>query len=153
MSHVATVDLEIRDLDALASACRRLGLELMRGQTTYRWYGMHVGDYPLPVGFTAEELGTCEHAVRIAGDNVNREGGGAAYEIGVVRRRDGRPGYQLLWDFWQGGNGLQAKAGDDCNGLRREYAFEVARKQAMAQGFTVNEQRQADGSIRLLMRR
>lgn len=138
MSHVATVDLEIRDLDALGEAVQRLGGQLARGQQTYRWYGEHVGDYPLPAGFAEEDLGKCEHAVKFPD---------VEYEIGVVRRRDGRAGYALMWDFIDGC--LVQAAGQNCCKVKREYAGVVARKQAMAQGFTVNEQRQADGSIRL----
>src|SRR4051812_32472193 len=115
MSHVATVDVEIKDLDALDAACKKLGLELVRGQTTFRWYGQHVGDYPLPAGFTGADLGTCEHAVRVPGR-------ADAYEIGVVRRRDGRSGWSLMWDFYAGGYGLMERVGENCQSLRREYA-------------------------------
>lgn len=39
MSHVATIDVEVKDLDALAEAAARIGMELVRGQSTYRcWY-------------------------------------------------------------------------------------------------------------------
>lgn len=153
MSHVATVDLEIRDLDALAEAAGRVGLELVRGQQTYRWYGEHVGDYPPPAGFMPEDLGKCEHALVVAGDFSGRSEWMKPYEIGVVRRRDGKPGFALLWDFYDGGNGLQDKVGPGCRNLKREYATVVARKQAIAQGFTVNELRQPDGSIRLRLTR
>jgi uncharacterized protein DUF1257 len=139
MSHVATIDIEIRDLDALQEACGRVGLELVRDQKTYRWYGVHAGDYPVPAGFAVEDLGQCEHAVRIPGD-------AGAYEIGVVKRRDGRPGYTLIWDFWCGGWGIEAKAGRDCNKLRQAYALVVAKRAALKQGFSVSEQRVADGS-------
>jgi hypothetical protein len=144
MSHVATVDVEIKDLDALAEACKRIGLEFVSGQQTYRWYGMSVGDYPLPAGFTADELGKCEHAIRIPGSET-------AYEIGVVCRRDGRAGHTLMWDFWAGGKGLEALAGKDCRNLKREYAAVVAKRQAQRSGFQVNEQRQPDGSIRMVL--
>lgn len=144
MSHVCTIDLEVKDLDALAEAAKRLGLELVRGQTSYRWYGQHVGDYPLPQGFEKDDMGHCEHALRIPGSDT-------AYEVGVVRRRDGRPGYTLLWDFYAGGEGLQAKIGPGAKLLKREYAAVVAVRQAQRSGFRVNEVRQQDGSIRLLL--
>ena len=147
MSHVASVDLEVKDLDALAESCSRLGLELVRGQTHYRWYGMSVGDYPLPAGFTREDLGSCEHAIRVR----HPEAGQQPYEIGVCRRRDCRPGYQLLWDFWQGGYGLQAKVGENCKLLRKEYATTAAIREARMRGFSVTEQRHRDGSIRLVL--
>lgn len=147
MSHVATVNLEVKDLDALEAACKRLGLELRRGQQTYKWFGAHVGDYPLPEGFQEEDLGKCDHAIAIAAGPKSE----IAYEIGVVRRRDGKPGYTLLWDFWQGGNGLQAKVGQDCNRLRQAYSIEVARKHAQRQGYRVQESLQPGGAIKLLL--
>ena len=67
MSHVATINIEVKDLDALGIAAGRIGLELVRGQKEYRWYGQSVGDYPLPAGLTEADLGVCEHAIRIAG--------------------------------------------------------------------------------------
>jgi hypothetical protein len=36
MSHIAEVNLLVQDLNALQRACQRLGLELVRGQQTYR---------------------------------------------------------------------------------------------------------------------
>jgi hypothetical protein len=150
MSHVAEIELEVRDLDALAEASRRLGLEFVQGQETYRWYGATLGDYPLPAGFTAEDLGRCEHAIRLPPGNA---AGREPYEIGVVRRRDGRPGYSLLWDFWMGGFGLQEKVGAGCARLRQEYAAETTRREARRQGFGVQEQLGADGMIRLRLTR
>jgi len=146
MSHVATVDIEIKDLDALETACKRLGLELMRDQTTYKWYGHSVGDYPLPEGFTAEDLGNCEHAIRVPHNEM-------AYEVGVVRRRDGKPGWQLMWDFWNRGYGLQGLVGDNCSKLKQMYATQVATKAARMQGFNVNERVLANGSIQLALTR
>jgi hypothetical protein len=137
----------VKDLDALREAAKRLGMEFVHGQSTYRWFGKHVGDFPLPEGFTAAELGTCEHALRL----VDAQGGrnDDAYEVGVVKRRDGRPGYTLLWDFFAGGFGLRDKIGDNAGHLKREYAAVVAVKTAMARGFMVQELRQPDGSIQL----
>ena len=77
MSHIAEVNLLVQDLDALQRARHRLGLELVRHQQTYRWYGTSVGDHPLPTGFAKDDLGTCEHAIRIPGNDH-------AYEIGIV---------------------------------------------------------------------
>jgi hypothetical protein len=142
MSHVATVELEVKDLDALERACKRLGLVLRLGQQTYKWWGTHVGDYPLPEGFTEEDLGKCEHAIA---DPNNRH----AYEIGLVKRRDGKPGYTLLWDFFGGGQGLQEKVGENCKALRQAYAIEVARKSMQAKGYQLREVVQ-DKRIKLL---
>lgn len=132
MSHIGDMEVHIKDLAALEAAASRLGLELVKGQTAYKWYGRSVGDYPLPAGFAAEDLGKCEHALRIPGDNK-------AYEIGVVKRRDGKPGFQLLWDFWQGGFGLTAKIGETGGLLKQAYAIEATKKQMIRDGYRVTE--------------
>lgn len=142
MSHVAEMELEIKSLEALEVACKRLGLELVKGQKTYKWWGHSVGDYPLPAGFTEADLGKCEHAIRIPGDK-------RAYEIGVTKRRDGKPGYALLWDFYAGGYGLEAKIGPGGGLLKQSYSIQVAKKQMMRKGFRVTEKKNAKGEILL----
>ena len=131
MSHVASIELEIKDLDALDEACETLGLELVRGQKTYKWWGHSVGDYPLPTGFKASDLGKSEHAIRIPGDKN-------AYEIGVVPRRDGKPGYTLLWDFYAGGYGMEAKVGKDACKLKQAYSAAVATRHYRKLGYRVS---------------
>ena len=135
MSHVAIVDVEIKDLTALARACENLGLKFNEGQKTYKWYGRSVGDYPLPDGFTASDLGKCSHAISIPG-NKN------AYEVGICKNPNGK-GYLPLWDFWNGGYGLQKMVGDNCDLLVHEYSKEVARAEvsalAKAQNWEVSE--------------
>ena len=146
MSHVSTIDIDVTDLDALEAACNRLGsLKLMRGQREYRWWGRHEGDYPLPQGFAAADLGKCDHAITVVGNDI-------AYEVGVVARRDGRPGYTLLWDFYNGGYGLESHVGKNCDKLKQAYATEVATRVAKQQGMQVFEQLQQDGSIQLMCR-
>jgi hypothetical protein len=147
VSHVASVDIEVKDLDALDEAAKQLGLELVRDQKSYRWFGQHVGDFPLPEGFKAEDLGQCDHAIRIPGGMA--PGGQAPYEIGVVRRRDGRPGYTLMWDFWCGGYGLQAKVGDGCQKLVCAYASAVTKKTMIKQGYRIAQEiHQESGAVK-----
>ncbi len=43
MSHITTHKTEIRDLDALKSACSECGAVFVEGQTTYQWFGVSVG--------------------------------------------------------------------------------------------------------------
>lgn len=132
MSHVTTIEAEIRDLDSLKAACADLGLEFREGQQTYRWYGTHVGDYPLPQGFSKNDLGKCLHAIGVKGNKQ-------AYEIGVVARRDGKPGYTLMWDFWAGGHGLQKVVGDNCKRLTQAYSANVALKKLQKKGYKVEK--------------
>ena len=58
----------------------------------------------------------------------------------MVERRDGKPGFQLMWDFWAGGHGLQEQVGENCKKLRQAYAVEVAEKAAKRQGLTVKRE-------------
>lgn len=157
MSHVALVEIDVTNLEDLAQAARRIGLELVRGQQTYRWWGESAGDYPLPPGFAEEDLGKCEHALRIpeprASELCSKNGGEKPYEIGVVRRRDGKPGYLLLWDFIAGGFGLTDVAGPELGKLKQSYALVAARRTALQQGFSVSERQQADGSVQLVLRK
>jgi hypothetical protein len=120
MSHVAKIQVVIKDLKALKAACAQIGLELVEGQKQYAWYGKHVGDYPLPEGFTAADLGKCDHAIRVIKQPLRPDGTAhyrSAYEVGVVKNKDSE-GYTLLWDFWAGGYGLQEAIGDEAKKLR-----------------------------------
>jgi len=136
MSHVAIMDLEIKDLDALKLACERLGLIWQEGKTSYVWYSRHVGDYPLPKGYTKADLGKCTHAITVPG---------ARYEIGVDIRNDQ---ITLLWDFYSAG-GLQQVLGNNGGLLQQAYAIEVAKLKAMREGYNCVESVNAEGEIEL----
>src|SRR5271157_5509510 len=127
MSHVTTIDLQIKDLEALKAACARLGYEFKEGQTTYRWWGHWGGDFPLPQGFK-EDLGKCTHAIRVPG---------ASYEIGVVIREGN---INLLWDFYPSG-GLERQVGKNGAKLKQAYAIEATRKAAKKAGYKVTEKK------------
>jgi hypothetical protein len=133
MSHVATVELEVKDLDALAKACEPLGLEFRLNQKTFRWYGRWVNDYSkadaaYKHGIKPEDYGKCLHAIAVKGNDK-------AYEVGIIQKPDGTFG--LVWDFYEGGYGLMELVGKDCGKLAQEYAAQVAMKQARKQGFQV----------------
>ncbi len=126
MSHVVKVKVAFKDLDALESAGRHLGMTLNRGKKSYNWYGCYVGDSPLPEGFKASQLGHCDHALSI-------DGKPGAYEVGIVEQQDGS--YTLLYDFWAGGHGLLGVIGRDAKNLTDEYALAVAERAATEQGW------------------
>jgi len=120
MSHVTTIDPhEHYDIPALKQMCKNQGWEWLEGQKTYKWFGRHVGDYPLPHGYTVEDMGKCDHAIRVPG---------ALYEIGVVQK-NGK--WQLLYDFWTTGGLKQALCScpmDNQAGLLKQ-AYGVAKAQ------------------------
>jgi hypothetical protein len=139
MSHVVQMKIQISDLDALDRACRKRGLELVRDQKTYKWWGRSVGDYPIPEGFTAQDLGKCDHAIRIPGNQTS-------YEIGVVKSRTG-PGYVLLFDFYGQEQTLVPKVGKDGGLLGQAYATEVTKKHLVTQGYQVHEAINRHGDV------
>ena len=63
MSHMSTIELEVKDIDILSKACSRMGLKLIRDQKTFKWFG--------------RDDGVCDHAISIPD---------AAYEIGVINK-------------------------------------------------------------------
>jgi hypothetical protein len=142
MSHMAAIDLEVTDLAALKAAAEYLGLTFMEGQTTWRWFGRWMRDYndqdaAFVQGIKPEEYGKCaDHVLTIAGNK-------SAYEVGVVRRRDGKPGWILLYDFWGPGQALvNLLQGVDKDGkydrvgkLKQAYVACKSRPQLEAKGF------------------
>lgn len=136
MSHVASVKAYVTDLDALDAACAENGLELVRGQKSYRWFGRWVNDYSggqaaVSNGHDPKTFGQCEHAIRVKG------GAGYEYEIGLVRRLDGAPGWEMLYDNWCGGNGLEAKAGAGLTALKRSVSQVTITRHLQKQGYRV----------------
>lgn len=147
MSHVVTIQCEVNDLEALSAAAQELGMELSESKT-YKWYGRFMGDWKLPEGFSSSDLGKCDHVLRVKG------AGPETYEVGVVKRRDGKPGYNLLFDFWSGGFGLVDKIGENAVNLKREYALAVAAKEMRRNGFRVSRQiDQKTGKPKMIARR
>lgn len=132
MSHVATCDLFITDLTSLAQACDELGLELMLGQTNYRWFGTWVKDYhgadaAYKNGIDPKDYGKCVHAIRLKGSTNS-------YEIGLVNRADGKPGYQLIWDFYGSGRNISQAIGQGGERLKDHYGSLVAIKRLATHG-------------------
>jgi hypothetical protein len=137
LSHIARIEIEIRDLEALKQACNRLGFHFMENQKHYLWYGKIVGNDPLPEGFTEEDFGKCTHAIHVPT---------AAFEIGVVRRGNA---YHLMWDSWIGG-GLQKAIGKDAGLLKQAYALESVKREARRKGYRYIEKKMKNG-IRLCL--
>ena len=141
MSHIVKIAIEIKDLDALAAAARALGLELMRGQRTYKHYGADEEQTALPEGFTQKDLGQCDHALRIIGEPHDYD-----CEIGIAKRRDGRPGFVLLADMFSMGR-LPEYVGANAERLKQNYSSEVAKRTLQKQGYRVTSSTKPDGRI------
>lgn len=65
------------------------GAEVVKADE-YNWFGVSVGDYPIPPGFTKEDMGKCEWKIKLPG---------VKYEIGLAKPK-GEDGYALLYDHF-----------------------------------------------------
>jgi len=115
MSHVAQTTCPIDDIPSLAEAVQSLGCEFVEGQKSYAWWGVFVGDFPLPEGVKEEDLGKCNHAIKIPG---------CEWEVGVVESKTAPGTYNLLYDFFEGeGDRIHAKLGNKLGTLQQRYAL------------------------------
>jgi hypothetical protein len=124
MSHNEIIDLEVTDIKALSMTAKRMGGQLMLNAKTYKWYGTNVGDYPLPEGIKASDLGKCEHKIKFPGIN---------YEIGVIKSKTQQGAYSLLWDFFD--SSLKKKmGGEKAITFIQHYTMEKTKQAAMSKG-------------------
>lgn len=147
MSHIASIKVEIRDLNALKLAVAELGGQWAEGKQTYTWYGQWVGDTPLPAHLSRDDLGKCAHVIKVPGVH---------YEVGVVRLPNGH--YTLAYDFFNGGGGtkhdghkLMQRFGEGCQKLVQTYAVHKATLAAKAKGYLVSRQSMPNGGVKLVM--
>jgi hypothetical protein len=145
MSHVVTLRVNLDNKKALKTAFENLGGTWKEGVTTFRWWGRHVGDYPLPVGFSVSDMGKCHHAVNFPGIN---------YEVGVIELdklpadhkarhvvdKDGKRVYQdgsfiPMFDFINF-DLMNKLGGKEAQGLVQQYKLEIAKAEARRKGFT-----------------
>ena len=122
MSHIARIELEVTDLEALSKACQHLGLNLIQGQKSFQWYNGQAA---------------CDHAIKVPG---------AAYEIGLVLK-EGK--YDLQADFWD--KGVEAVIGKSGGLLKQRYALERTKAEAARKGYRIIE-KQTENGIRLHVR-
>ena len=123
MSHISKIELEVKDLGTLRQACTRLGLKILEGKRTFKWYG--------------QEEGKCDHAIRVPG---------AAYEIGVIKNAST---FELQCDYYDAAIGKAI--GQNGGLLKKAYAVERTKTEARRKGYTVIE-KQTDSGIRLHVR-
>lgn len=147
MSHVASVKCYVTDLDVLDAVASRMGLELVRNATSYKWFGNWVGDFrgdtaAVSNGHDPSTFGKSLHKLR---RKDHREGD---YEIGLVARLDGQAGYELLYDNWgSGGRRIEERAGRGLKTLKDELTAEVTTRQLARKGYRVSRSVNASGQI------
>lgn len=152
MSHVAAVDLEIKDLDALEAAAKTIGLRMDRNVHNYRRHSQLSGSIPEYLkahGITRSNVRSCEHKLTIPGDLQ-------AYEIGIVKSKTSDC-YVLLLDDYCGGFGLMERVSANGSGvgfgrLKQAYGAQVAAKALKAKGMRVQVQNN-NGKIQVIGRK
>lgn len=121
-----------------------------QGQTSYAWWGSSVVDYPLPEGFTTQDLGHCDHAIGVPG---------AGYEIGLARAKDGKGGWVMLFDFYGQGQPILKAIGDancteekpNANKFLQTYGVIKAELSARKLGYSTTRQKLANGAINVVV--
>ena len=56
MSHISKIELEVKDLGTLRQACNRLGLNMLEGKKTFKWYGQEDGTAAITPSGSPEPL-------------------------------------------------------------------------------------------------
>lgn len=118
MSHVAVQETKpgepmFADLEALRMAADMLGGEIVK-KKDYKWWGRSAGDYPLPLGMTADQLGkNAEYVLRVRPEKYAELGvSGEPYELGLIADPNNPGCFIPMWDWFCGGMGLNKVIGD-----------------------------------------
>jgi hypothetical protein len=122
VSHFTTIKTQIKDIDALRSACSELGLPLLQ-KTEARGY----------------------YENKIKGDYVIRLRG--PYDIALQNQKDGSFG--LTADLWAGH--VEKEVGKGYGRLLQLYAVHKATREARKKGHFVSRSTKQDGSIKLVI--
>jgi hypothetical protein len=128
LSHIAKIQVVIKSLDALKAAVQDLGLEWSE-RKSYHWFQRFVGDTVLPEGIKVEDLGKCDYCISVPNNKT-------AYEVGVVKMPDGT--FTLLYDYWQGGFGLEDLIGKKAQKLVQGYSSALVKQHYKKIGWQVS---------------
>ena len=120
MSHFTTIKTQIKDIEALRSACQEMGLSLMQH---------------------AEARGYYENKTK--GDYVIRLKG--PYDIALNKQPDGSFGFTA--DLWAGH--IESEVGQGYGKLLQLYGVQKATLEARKKGHLVRRSQQQNGSIKL----
>ena len=115
MSHFTTIKTQIRDTEALRSACNELGLELIQNAEARGYY-------------TQTTKG--EYVIRLKGP----------YDVAVNRQADGT--YGLTTDWYN--NHVEAEVGSNYGKLTQLYGVHKATIEARKKGWTVQRKQVGD---------
>ena len=93
-------------------------------------------------GFDPKTFGQCEHTIRL------QDATGDDYEIGLVRRADGK-GWDALYDVYGPGRRLEERFGLGCGRLKKELGVEMAMQRARRRGYRVQRLTNARGQTQV----
>ncbi len=161
--HVVSVNIELKNLEAIRRACEVLGWQFRENQKTYEWVGRWYDDSPVPRNAFAADtegeieyhrvmnltstlrrtymtnlLGQCDHAIR---PDIASKG-----EIGLIQRGDT---YVPIWDYFTSDSVNKIRAENGMNGFLQEYAIQCATLEAKAQGSYTTQYIHEDGTVEL----
>jgi hypothetical protein len=122
MSHFTTIKTQIKDIEALRSACKEMGLTVLQN-TTARGYG----------GSTRQ------------GDFVIKLNG--PFDIALNKQPDNT--YDLTTDYWMGH--VEKEVGKDYSKLIQLYGVHKTTIEARKKGLSVLRRQKQDGSIKLVL--
>ena len=138
MSHVTTGEMCITDLGDVEKAAEALGGKLVRGQKTHKWFGVFLDDWQderaaVKRGIDAATFGTCDHAI------VLQDAAKDDYEVGLVKRRDGK-GWDAIYDTCGAyGRRVEEKLGKGLSKLKTECGIHATKRTYAELGYMVEE--------------
>ncbi len=122
MSHFTTIQTQIKDIEALRSACQEMGLTLLQNTEARGYYENKIKG---------------EYVVRLKGP----------YDIALNKQPD--DSFGLTADLWNGH--VEKEVGQGYGKLLQLYGVHKAMREARKRGHMVNRSQQKDGSIRLVI--
>jgi len=131
MSHVIMAKTKqgeplITCLESVKLAAKNLGLEVHE-RSTYHWYGRSVGDWKIPEGWTAADMGRNAVLVLSAGPDCRKKHGmHSAYEMAIIPDKKNPGAYTVMYDFYGPGRELEKVIGKPVVDYRTQEAEAVA---------------------------
>ena len=122
MSHFTTIKTQIKDIEALRSACQELGLPLLQSTEARGYY---------------ENTIKGEYVIQLKGP----------YDIALNQQPDGSYGFTA--DLWAGH--VEQEVGKNYGKLLQLYAVHKAMREAKRKGHLVNRKQNQDGTIKLVI--
>jgi hypothetical protein len=122
MSHFTTIKTQIRDIEALRSACSELGLTLLQNSAAR--------------GYSQNQI-PGEYVIRLKGP----------YDVAL--NREDNASYGLTTDWWEGH--VEKEVGKNYGRLLQLYGVHKAMGEARRKGCLVQRRNQSNGCIKLVI--